>query len=82
MIAKAKPAFLYARYSSAHQKEDSIDRQIRYGKEMIDRHGWRLVEQLKDEAKSAFKGANREAGSDLYCGAACKIDPLSGVIGV
>jgi DNA invertase Pin-like site-specific DNA recombinase len=66
MTTKAKPAYLYARYSSAHQKEDSIDRQVRYGKDMIARHGWRLVEELKDEAKSAFKGANREAGSDLY----------------
>ncbi len=62
----AKPAYLYARYSSANQKEDSIDRQLRYGKKMIETHGWRLVEELKDEAKSAFKGANRKEGSELY----------------
>jgi DNA invertase Pin-like site-specific DNA recombinase len=66
MIDKPKPAYLYSRYSSAHQKEDSIDRQLRYGRQMVERHGWRLVEELKDEAKSAFKGANREAGSELY----------------
>ncbi|WP_081490868.1 recombinase family protein [Sphingobium xenophagum] len=66
MSDNPKPAYLYARYSSAGQREDSIDRQVKYGREMIERNGWRLVEELKDEAKSAFKGANREAGSDLY----------------
>ena len=66
MLENSKPAYLYARYSSSHQREDSIDRQVRYGREMIERNGWRLVEELRDEAKSAFKGANRLAGSSLY----------------
>ena len=66
MSPNTKPAYVYARYSSANQREDSIDRQIRYGQEMIERNGWRLIEVLKDEAKSAFKGANREAGSSLF----------------
>ena len=66
MTDNAKPAYLYSRYSSAHQKEASIDRQLRYGLQMIEKHGWRLAEELKDEAKSAFKGANREAGSQLF----------------
>lgn len=66
MAVNTKPAYLYARYSSANQREDSIDRQLRYGREMIERNGWRLVEELRDEAKSAFKGVNRLAGSSLY----------------
>ncbi|WP_288484834.1 recombinase family protein [uncultured Novosphingobium sp.] len=66
MTSNTKPAYLYARYSSANQKEDSTERQLRYGREMIERQGWRLVEELKDEAVSAFKGANRAAGSALY----------------
>lgn len=66
MTSNAKPAYLYARYSSANQREDSTERQLRYGREMIERQGWRLVVELKDEAVSAFKGANRAAGSALY----------------
>lgn len=66
MSDNAKPAYLYARYSSANQREDSIDRQLRYGRQMIERQGWRLIEEFRDEGKSAFKGANREAGSSLF----------------
>jgi DNA invertase Pin-like site-specific DNA recombinase len=64
--ADAKPAYLYARFSSLNQKEgSSIERQLTYGRTFIDKHGWRLVDELRDEGKSAFKGANREEGSAL-----------------
>lgn len=65
--ADAKPAYLYARFSSLNQKEgSSIERQLTYGRTFIDKHGWKLVEELRDEGKSAFKGANREEGAALH----------------
>lgn len=64
---ETKPAYLYARFSSLNQKEgSSIERQLTYGRSFIDKHGWTLVEELRDEGKSAFKGANRAEGSALY----------------
>jgi len=67
MTAHAKPAYLYARYSSAHQKDgSSIERQMEYGRRFIEQQGWQLVEELKDEGKSAFKGANRVEGAALF----------------
>ncbi|WP_082635243.1 recombinase family protein [Sphingobium baderi] len=65
--ADAKPAYLYARFSSLNQKEgSSIERQLTYGRTFIDKHGWDLVGELRDEGKSAFKGANREEGAALH----------------
>jgi len=65
--ANPKPAYLYARFSSLAQKEgSSIERQLSYGKAFVEKRGWHIVDELKDEAKSAFKGANRELGSALY----------------
>lgn len=64
--AESKPAYLYARFSSLNQKESSIERQLTYGRVFAENHGWTVVEELRDEGKSAFKGANREEGSALY----------------
>ena len=63
---ESKPAYLYARFSSLNQKESSIERQLTYGRVFAENHGWAVVEELRDEGKSAFKGANREEGSALY----------------
>lgn len=63
----SKPAYLYARFSSQGQREGhSIERQLTHGREFAGQHGWTVVEHLTDEAKSAFKGANREVGAELY----------------
>lgn len=65
--SETKPAYLYARFSSHGQRDGhSIERQLTYGRTHADQHGWAVVEEMTDEAKSAFKGANREDGSALY----------------
>ena len=65
--SETKPAYLYARFSSQGQRDGhSIERQLTYGRTYADQNGWAVVEELTDEAKSAFKGANREEGSALY----------------
>lgn len=65
--SESKPAYLYARFSSQGQREGhSIERQLTYGRTHADQHGWTVVEEMTDEAKSAFKGANREDGAALY----------------
>ncbi|MCW2365567.1 DNA invertase Pin-like site-specific DNA recombinase [Sphingobium sp. B7D2B] len=62
-----KPAYLYARFSSQGQRDGhSIERQLGYGREFAEERGWAVVDELTDEAKSAFKGANREEGSALF----------------
>jgi DNA invertase Pin-like site-specific DNA recombinase len=62
----SKPAYIYARYSSNNQKESSIDRQLQLGRQFVLERGWDLVSELRDEARSAFHGANRLAGSALF----------------
>ncbi|WP_169800231.1 recombinase family protein, partial [Sphingobium amiense] len=64
--SETKPAYLYARFSSQGQRDGhSIERQLTYGRTHADQHGWAVVEEMTDEAKSAFKGANREDGAAL-----------------
>lgn len=64
---KSKPAYLYARFSSLAQREGiSIERQLGYGASFAKERGWNVVEQLRDDGKSAFKGANRQEGAALY----------------
>jgi site-specific DNA recombinase len=45
-------AVIYARYSSEHQREASIDDQIRICKERITREGWTFVQVFRDAALS------------------------------
>ena len=45
-------AVIYARYSSDHQREASIEDQLRICKERIAREGWDLVEIFQDKALS------------------------------
>jgi DNA invertase Pin-like site-specific DNA recombinase len=65
--SETKPAYLYARFSSQGQRDGhSIERQLTYGRTHADQYGWTVVGEMTDEAKSAFKGANREDGAALY----------------
>ena len=43
---------LYARYSSAHQREASIEDQVRLCKERAEKEGWNLVNSYTDKATS------------------------------
>ena len=45
-------AVIYARYSSDHQREASIEDQIRICHERIEREGWTLLESYSDAAMS------------------------------
>lgn len=45
-------AVIYARYSSEHQREASIEDQLRLCKEFIARQGWRLHQVFRDAAMS------------------------------
>ncbi|PTW49198.1 DNA invertase Pin-like site-specific DNA recombinase [Sphingomonas faeni] len=57
----------YYRFSKHEQAEGtSIQRQREDCTEYAARNGWIITEELIDEARSAFTGANREIGSALY----------------
>ncbi len=45
-------AAIYARYSSSHQREASIEDQIRLCRRRIDKEGWQLVSTYSDSAVS------------------------------
>lgn len=62
-----KKAIVYARYSSAAQADgNSIERQVEGAVSAIKGRGWSLEKVIKDEARSAFHGANRAKGSALF----------------
>ena len=48
-----KSAYIYARFSSDNQREESISAQIRAIHEYCDMNGIRILQEFKDEAKSA-----------------------------
>ena len=48
-----KTAFVYARFSSDNQREESIDAQLRACREYCKRNDIQILEEYKDEAKSA-----------------------------
>ena len=48
-----KTAYIYARYSSDNQREESITAQLRAIHEYCDTNGIRILQEFKDEAKSA-----------------------------
>jgi site-specific DNA recombinase len=48
-------AIVYARYSSDHQSEASIEDQVRICRALAERHGWELVQVYSD---SAISGAS------------------------
>ena len=60
-------AIIYARFSSLEQSKGySLERQIKNGREYVERCGWQLKAELKDEGKSAFHGVNRSEGTALH----------------
>ena len=56
MPSEANPptvrAAIYARYSTDHQSEASIDDQVRICRALVERHGWELVQVYSDAAMS------------------------------
>lgn len=48
-----KTAYVYARFSSDNQREESITAQLRAIHEYCDTHGIKILQEFKDEAKSA-----------------------------
>ena len=60
-------AIIYARFSSIEQSKGySLERQFKNGREYVERNGWQLEAELKDEGKSAFHGGNRAEGTALH----------------
>jgi hypothetical protein len=45
-------AAIYARYSSDHQSEASIDDQVRICRVLVERHGWEVARVYTDSAMS------------------------------
>lgn len=62
-----KPAILYLRVSSTEQiKGYGPDRQKNLGREYAARMGWQIEQEIADEGRSAFHGANRLEGAALH----------------
>lgn len=60
-------AVIYARFSTLEQSKGySLERQMKNGREYVERMGWSLEAQLKDEGRSAFHGRNRDEGAALH----------------
>lgn len=59
-------AVIYIRWSSAEQAQgDSERRQRALCEAFVERQGWTLADVITEDGKSAFRGANRAAGSKL-----------------
>ena len=52
-MTKKVPAAAYARFSSDHQRDESIDAQLRAINDYADRNGFEIVETYTDRALSA-----------------------------
>lgn len=62
-----KSAILYLRVSSTEQiKGYGPDRQKNFGREYAARMGWQIAQEIADEGRSAFHGANRLEGAALH----------------
>lgn len=60
-------AVIYARYSSDHQREESIDAQVRACREYCQRKGYLVTKIYADEAKSGKSIAKREQYKKNAC---------------
>lgn len=63
------PAFIYARYSSLEQgRGTSLVRQFQNGRDYAEKKGWLHDpdREISDKGRSAFHGANRSEGGELY----------------
>ena len=56
-----KTAVAYARYSSAQQRDVSIEQQLRDIRAYAEREGYTIIYEYADRAKSGFKNADRRA---------------------
>ena len=57
-------AVIYARWSSDEQgKGSTLDRQREDCLAMAEAHGWKVVDEIKDEGVSAFRGVHAEVGA-------------------
>ena len=72
-MIEIKRVALYARFSSDHQRTESIDAQIRAMKEFCDHNKWKIVETYIDEAYSAtndrrpsFRRMITDSGKGLF----------------
>lgn len=60
-------AIIYARFSSMEQSKGySLERQLKNGREYVERMGWHIAAEIIDEGKSAFHGSNRAEGTALH----------------
>jgi site-specific DNA recombinase len=64
-----KRAAIYARFSTEHQSEKSIEDQIRLCEQRVERHGYRLVDVFRDEARSGTSMLGRDGLKRLIEGA-------------
>ena len=56
-----KTAVAYARYSSANQRDVSIDQQLQDIRAYADREGYTIIHEYADRAKSGYKNVDRRA---------------------
>ena len=56
---KPKTAVAYARYSSAQQRDVSIEQQLKDIREYAEREGYTIIHEYADHAKSGFKNTDR-----------------------
>ena len=57
-------AYIYIRWSSEKQTEgDSLTRQLRDCTAFCERQGWPVVEEIRDEGRSAWKGSHLASGN-------------------
>lgn len=56
-----KTAVAYARYSSASQRDVSIDQQLKDIREYAEREGYTIIHEYADHAKSGYKKSERRA---------------------
>lgn len=61
---RAIPAVIYARYSSSHQREESIEGQVRECREYAEREGYSVLQVYADRA---ITGALMNARSFSGC---------------
>lgn len=60
-------ATIYSRFSSAEQaKGSSIARQLAVCHGLATQNGWTVANEIREEGKSAFSGANRSEGGKLF----------------
>ena len=65
-----KTAVAYARYSSAQQRDVSIEQQLKDIREYAEREGYTIIHEYADHAKSGFKNVDRRVAFQAMLAAA------------